>query len=54
MDNTLNKKDLAFECIEEKIYGYPNFEGKGIKIFPEKQKSRQMTTRLHNVSPRKI
>lgn len=30
----LNKKDPAFETIEDKIYCYPDYFGKGIKIFP--------------------
>ena len=36
---TRDKKDLAFECIEDKIYGYPNYEGKRIKIFPKSKKA---------------
>lgn len=31
---TKNEKDRAYECIENKIYGYPSYVGKGIKIFP--------------------
>lgn len=27
-------KDKAFKCLENKIYGYPNYWGKGIKVFP--------------------
>ncbi len=29
-------KDKAFKSIESKIYKYPNYDGKGIKIFPNK------------------
>lgn len=29
-----NEKDLAFQTIEKKIYCYPDYIGKGIKIFP--------------------
>lgn len=29
-----NEKDRSFDCIEDKIYGYPNYRGKGIKVFP--------------------
>lgn len=29
-------KDKAFECIENKIYGFPNYNGKGVKIYPKK------------------
>lgn len=31
----LNKKDKAFLSIENKIYGYPNYDGRGYKIFPK-------------------
>lgn len=34
--NTKNNKDKAFECIENKIYGFPYYTGKGIKKFPRK------------------
>jgi hypothetical protein len=34
--NTKGNKDRAFECIENKIYGFPNYTGKGIKKFPKK------------------
>lgn len=34
--NTKDNKDRAFECIEDKIYGFPNYKGKGIKTFPKK------------------
>lgn len=27
-------KDPAYKCIENKIYGYPSYMGKGLKIFP--------------------
>lgn len=29
------KEDDEFNCIKEKIFGYPNYEGKGLKIFPK-------------------
>lgn len=32
--NTKNCKDRAFECIEDKIYGFPKYGGRGIKKFP--------------------
>lgn len=34
--NTKNNRDRAFECIEDKIYGFPNYTGRGIKKFPRK------------------
>lgn len=34
--NTKNNKDRAFECIENKIYGFPSYIGKGVKKFPKK------------------
>ena len=34
--NTRNVKDKAFKLIENKIYEYPNYDGKGIKFFPHK------------------
>ncbi|AYQ59414.1 DUF3800 domain-containing protein [Enterococcus faecium] len=30
-------EDADFDCIKEKIFGYPDFEGKGLKIFPYKK-----------------
>lgn len=33
--NIKGEKDRAFKAIENKIYGYPNYEGKGIKNFPK-------------------
>lgn len=30
-----NVKDDFFEYFEEKIYGYPDYDGKGLKIFPK-------------------
>lgn len=33
--NTRENKDRAFECIENKIYGFPKYKGKGIKKFPK-------------------
>ena len=32
--NTKDNKDRAFECIENKIYGFPTYLGRGIKKFP--------------------
>lgn len=29
-----NKKRLDFDIIENKIYGYPNYDGRGIKLLP--------------------
>lgn len=34
MYNIKEEKNLAFKCIENKIYGYPQYKGKGIKKFP--------------------
>lgn len=31
------KENLSFETIKDKIVGYPNFNNKGIKIFPKKK-----------------
>lgn len=31
--NVKGIKDMAFEIIENKVYGYPNYEGRGIKFF---------------------
>jgi len=30
-------EDEDFVCIKDKIFGYPDFEGKGLKIFPYKE-----------------
>lgn len=30
-----NEKDANFLAFEDKIMGFPNYEGKGIKIFPK-------------------
>lgn len=31
----INKKDKAFLCFEDKIFGYPNYINNGIKTFPK-------------------
>lgn len=42
--NGLEHKDAAFESIEHKLANYPNYFGKGMKIFPENIKSATVFT----------
>lgn len=37
--SNFEKRDRAFESIEDKFSGYPDYYGKGMKIFPENRKA---------------
>lgn len=52
--NAFCNKDLPFLCIEDKIYGCPDYYGKGIKTFPIIKKTAPEGRPLALANPRKI